>query len=92
MIANFKISEVEAIFAKFPGWLPPLSILTLLFLGNGGYGTLSWVRNYIKIEKRRKKKEKKQRKESEDRVVSIVLDGNLEIGAHARSNLCYLIF
>jgi len=25
------------------GWVPPLTILTLLFLGNGGYGTLIWV-------------------------------------------------
>ena len=29
--------------ANFPGWLPPLAILLLLFLGNGGYGTLIWV-------------------------------------------------
>ena len=25
------------------GWLPPMAILILLFLGNGGYGTLVWV-------------------------------------------------
>ena len=25
------------------GWIAPLSILLLLFLGNGGYGTLIWV-------------------------------------------------
>ncbi len=28
---------------NFPTWLPPLSIMLLLFLGNGGYGTLIWV-------------------------------------------------
>ena len=25
------------------GWVPPTAILILLFLGNGGYGTLIWV-------------------------------------------------
>ena len=25
------------------GWVPPTAILLLLFLGNGGYGTLIWV-------------------------------------------------
>ncbi len=33
--------EVE--LQNFPTWLPPLSIMLLLFLGNGGYGTLIWV-------------------------------------------------
>ena len=25
------------------GWIAPLSICVLLFIGNGGYGTLIWV-------------------------------------------------
>ena len=91
MIANFKISEVEAIFAKFPGWLPPLSILTLLFLGNGGYGTLIWVRNYIIIEKKKEKKRKKTEKGKRRQSSKHFTGCNIEIGAYARSNICYLI-
>lgn len=34
---------VEVDMGSFPTWLPPLSIVLLLFLGNGGYGTLIWV-------------------------------------------------
>jgi hypothetical protein len=33
--------------ANFPSWLPPLSIMLLLFLGNGGYGTLIWVPSFL---------------------------------------------
>ena len=36
---------IEAALAElnYPSWLPVISILLLLFLGNGGYGTLIWV-------------------------------------------------
>jgi len=40
---DMKSSGVEDPLASFPGWVPVLSILLLLFLGNGGYGTLIWV-------------------------------------------------
>merc|ERR1712179_671681 len=38
-----QLNESVDPLASFPGWLPVLSILILLFLGNGGYGTLIWV-------------------------------------------------
>ncbi|XP_023323438.1 facilitated trehalose transporter Tret1-2 homolog [Eurytemora carolleeae] len=48
--ANVEISKAQGSpdmvvdpLENFPGWLPPLAILVLLFLGNGGYGTLIWV-------------------------------------------------
>lgn len=41
---NFRLMKQGLPTEEFNlGWVPPLAILLLLFLGNGGYGTLVWV-------------------------------------------------
>lgn len=38
-----EIFEAEHEFPGFLGWLPLLSVIGFLFLGNAGYGTLIWI-------------------------------------------------